>query len=104
MLVDSEGKTCQSTASLLFMITPPLSREYSRNMLMNPEGVNTKKDQHEKRTGSGQHEKRSGSGQHEKSTGSGQHEKRTGSGPWPSTFDPWPLPFDLNTKKVVLNY
>ena len=30
MLVDSEGKTCQSTASLLFMITPPLSREYSK--------------------------------------------------------------------------
>ena len=57
MPVDSEG-TCQSTASLLFMITPPLSREYSRNMLMN--------DHHEKRTGSGQHEKRSGSGQHEK--------------------------------------
>ena len=45
MLVDSEGKTCQSTASLLFMITPPLSREYSRNMLMN--------DHHEKRSGSG---------------------------------------------------
>ena len=68
------GKTCQSTASLLFMITPPPPREYSRNMLMNdhhekrtgsgqmlmndhhekdPEVVNTKKDQHEKRTGSG---------------------------------------------------
>ena len=52
MLVDSEGKTCQSAASLLFMITPlPLSREYSRNMLMN--------DHHEKRSGRGQHEKRS---------------------------------------------
>ena len=50
MLVDSEG-TCQSAASLLFMITPPLSREYSRNMLMN--------DHHEKRSGRGQHEKRS---------------------------------------------
>ena len=62
-----------------------------------PEGVNTKKDQHEKRTGSGQHEKRCGSGQHEKETGSGQHEKGTGS-------DPWPLTFDLNTKKAYINY
>ena len=63
---------------------PSLSREYSRNMLMN--------DHHEKRSGRGHHEKRSGSGQHEKRTGSGQHEKKKpGSGPWPSTFDPWPL-------------
>ena len=132
------GKTCQSTASLLFMITPP-SREYSRNMLMNDhhekrsgrgcqstasllfmitppfswiftkyanewpprkkirKGSTRKKDQHEKRTGSGQHEKRCGSGQHEKETGSGHHEKGTGS-------DPWPLTFDLNTKKAYINY
>ena len=89
------------------------------------EVVNTKKDQHEKRTESGQHEKRSGSGQHEKRSTRKKNRKwstlkkirkwstrkrnrkwstRKRNRKWPVTFDPWPLTFDLNTKKAVLNY
>ena len=66
MLVDSEGKTCQSTTSLLFMITPPppfswiftkyanewpprkkirkVSTRKKINTKKEPEVVNTKKD------------------------------------------------------------
>ena len=92
------GKTCQSTASLLFMITPPFSWIFTKyanewpprkkiNTKKEPEVVNTKKDQHEKRTGSCHHEKRSGSGQHEKGNRKWSTRKRKPE----VTRDLWPL-------------
>ena len=65
--------------------------------------VNTKKDQHDKRTGSGQHEKRSGSGQHEKENRKWPPRKKdpeVACDLWPLTRDLWPL--TLTRKKDYL--